>query len=323
MKKSDFFIPILLLAIILGKAFPEPALYEGVVNLKIISDIGIALVFLFYGIKLNLKQLKADLANWKLHLVIQFSTFVLFPLLVLPFALIFREHNTWLLWLGGFFLASLPSTVTSSVVLVSIAKGNVSSSIFNASVSSLAGIFITPLWIGLIITGQEVNAVGQGSIILKLILQVFMPVILGLFLNRYLGKMAEKWSSFLNTFDRSVIILIIYLSFAKSFYTNQFGLVKITDLCLTFLFCLILLFIVYRIITSVCKLLKFKREDIITAQFSGSQKSLIHGTVMSNVIFSGMSGIGVILLPLMIYHALQLIIMGIIAQRKANKNNKF
>jgi sodium/bile acid cotransporter 7 len=244
MKKSDFFIPILLLAIILGKVFPEPALYDGVVNLKIISDIGIALVFLFYGIKLNLKQLKADIANWKLHLVIQFSTFVLFPLLVLPFTLIFREHDTWLLWLGGFFLASLPSTVSSSVILVSIAKGNVSSAIFNASISSLAGIFITPLWIGLIITGQEANASEQWSIILKLIMQVFLPVMTGLFLNRYLGKIAEECTRFINTFDRAVIILIIYLSFSKSFYTNQFNLVKVTDLFLTFLFCLILLFII-------------------------------------------------------------------------------
>ena len=315
--KFDLFIPALLLSILLGKFFPEPAVYEGIINLEKIGDIGISLVFLFYGIKLKLSRLKEDLANWKLHAVIQFSTFVLFPLILLPFTLWLRDSDSWLLWLGGFFMAALPSTVTSSVILVSMAKGNVPSAIFNASFSSLAGIFLTPIWMGIIIhSGQDANSSEYGIIILKLVLQVFLPVVLGLFLNRYLGKWAEKRLTFIHIFDRIVILLIVYLSFAKSFYSNQFQLVEITDLLFTSLFCLVLLFVVYQIITLICNILKFNKKEKITAQFLGSQKSLIHGTVMSKVIFSNILGVGVILLPLMIYHVFQLVIFGVIAKRK-------
>ncbi|MCL2073398.1 MAG: bile acid:sodium symporter [Marinilabiliaceae bacterium] len=315
--KIDFFIPALLLAIVIGKMFPQPALYDGIVNFKTISNLGIFIVFLFYGIKLNLSTLKRDIGNWKLHFIIQLSTFLLFPLIVLPFVFYFKEQNTGLLWIGGFFLATLPSTVSSSVVFISIAKGNIPSAIFNATFSSLAGIIFTPLWMSLIITsGNEATSSDFFSIILKLLTQVLIPLIIGMFLNRFFGKWAEKNNSSLRKIDQSVILLIVYLSFAKSFHENQFQLVSIIDLLLTTFFCFLLLLIVYQIITFICYLLKLPKEDIITAQISGSNKSLIHGTVMSNLIFGGMVSVGLILLPLMIYHSLQLIIMGIIAKRK-------
>ena len=322
-KKIDFFIPSLLAAIAIAKLFPEPAVYEGVVTLDTISNIGIMMVFLFYGIKINPKRLKTDLGNWKLHLTVQLSTFLLFPLIVLPFTIIFKNHDSYLLWLGAFFLAALPSTVSSSVVLISIAKGNIPGGIFNASISSLLGVFITPLWMGIIITsGHGIHSAELIDIITKLVIQILSPVILGFFLNRFFGKWAGRNATPLKIFDQSVILLVIYLSFAHSFSNNQFRLVAITDIIMVVLFCLLLLFIVYRIITFICKLLKFHREDTITAQFSGSKKSLVHGTVMSAVIFAGITGVGVILLPLMIYHTMQLMVIGAVAQRKAREVNE-
>ena len=323
-KKIDFFIPALLAAIVIAKLFPQLAVYEGIITLDMISNIGVMMVFLFYGIKITPKRLKTDLGNWKLHLTVQLSTFFLFPLIVLPFTLIFKNHDSYLLWLGGFFLATLPSTVSSSVVLVSVAKGNIPGAIFNASISSLLGVFITPLWMGIIITsGHGIDSAELLNIIKNLVIQILSPVILGFFLNRFFGKWAERNTTPLKIFDQSVILLVIYLSFAHSFSNNQFRLVAITDIILVVVFCLLLLFFVYRIITIICKLLKFNREDTITAQFSGSKKSLVHGTVMSTVIFAGMTGIGVILLPLMIYHAMQLMVIGAIAQKKAREVNEF
>ena len=320
LKKIDFFIPALLAAILVAKLFPQPANYEGPITLDLICEIGIVLVFLFYGIKINPNRLKEDLGNWKLHLLVQFSTFVLFPLIVLPFTLFFKGHDSYLLWLGAFFLASLPSTVSSSVVLVSIAKGNIPGAIFNSSLSSLIGIFITPLWMGIVITsGNDTASAELVDIIKKLVIQILTPIALGFFLNRYFGKWAGRNASLLKLFDQSVILLVIYLSFAHSFSNNQFQLVAVIDIIMVVFFCLLLLFIVYRIMSFICKLLKFNREDTITAQFSGSKKSLVHGTVMSTVFFAGMAGVGVILLPLMIFHATQIIIIGIIAQKKARE----
>lgn len=303
--------------IAVARIFPNAATWSDPISLHQIGDIGITLVFLFYGLKLNLKILRKDLSNWKLHLVVQLSTFLLFPLLVLPFVLFFGDGENHLLWMGAFFLAALPSTVSSSVVMVSIARGNVPSAIFNASLSSLLGVFITPLWMGIVLAASPDQAADLSAIITKLILQVLAPVVLGIFLNRFLGRWAESKSRYLKLFDQSVILLIVYLAFADSFLKNQFSVIGNLDLLLVAVLCLGLFFSVYFTICFIAQRLGFNRKDTISAQFSGSKKSLVHGTVMSKVLFHGMSGAGVILLPLMVYHALQLVVVGFIARKKS------
>lgn len=311
----DRFILALLLIIVLARLFPEPAVYDGLITLKQIGDIGITLVFFFYGLRINLPILRKDLSNWKLHLVVQLSTFIIFPLIVLPFYFAFGNGENHLLWLGAFFLAALPSTVSSSVVMVSIAKGNVTSAIFNASLSSILGVFITPLWMGVIIASSPAQDSEMANIITKLVLQVLLPVIAGIVLNRFFGHWAASKSRYFKLFDQSVILLIVYLSFAKSFVGNHFSSIKNSDLILVAVLCLVLFFTVFFIIKHICHKLNFNLSDTISAQFSGSKKSLVHGTVMSNVLFTAMAGIGVILLPLMMYHALQLVVVGFIAKK--------
>jgi sodium/bile acid cotransporter 7 len=314
----DKFVPALLLVILLASQFPEPAAYEGRFTLHDVGDIGITLIFLFYGLKLNPRKLRQDLSNWRLHLVVQASTFILFPLLVLPLYHWWSAGPHALLWLGGFFLATLPSTVSSSVVMVSIAKGNVPGAIFNASISSLSGILITPLWMGLVLTSAQSGSGAAGdysNILLKLVLQVLLPVVAGLLLNRVFGHWAQKNARFLKLFDQSIILLIVYLSFGESFHLQLFAGTSTSDILLIMLLCAALFFLVYGIIHLVSQQLKFNRADRITALFAGSKKSLVHGTVMAGILFKGMTGVGVILLPLMIYHALQLVFAGVLAQR--------
>lgn len=316
----DKFVPALLLMIVVAKFFPEPAVYDGPITLHKVGDIGITLIFLFYGLKLNPRKLKQDLGNWRLHLLVQGATFLLFPLLVLPFLRILGDGSHHLLWLGGFFLATLPSTVSSSVVMVSIAKGNVPGAIFNASISSLAGIFITPLWMGLVISSSA-SAGDFSGIIAKLILQVLVPVLAGLVLNRYFGSWAQQRANLLKKFDQSVILLIVYLSFGESFHQNLFSNTGAIELAAIILLSLVLFYLVYGAIYLATVQMRFSREDTITALFAGSKKSLVHGTVMAGIIFSGFSGVGVVLLPLMVYHALQLVMTGIIAKKMGEKSS--
>ncbi|MGQ1947068.1 bile acid:sodium symporter family protein [Geofilum sp. OHC36d9] len=313
--KFDKFVPALLAMIFIARVFPGPAVYDGPVTLHNVADVGITLIFFFYGLKLSPRKLRQDLGNWRLHLLVQLSTFVLFPLLVLPFFLAFGNGDSHLLWLGFFFLATLPSTVSSSVVMVSIARGNVPGAIFNATVSSLAGIFITPLLMGLVISAGPLSIGSLSGILLKLVSQVLMPVIVGLLLNRFWGHWAQNRAAFLKNFDQSVILLVVYLSFGKSFTAGYFDNTGWGDLLLVFMGTVALFFTVYFIVSRLAVRFRFSREDTITASFSGSKKSLIHGTVMSGVLFSGVAGTGLILLPLMIYHAMQLVVVGFLAKR--------
>jgi len=258
--------------------------------------------------------MKAGLANWKLHILVQSATFLLFPaiaLLVLPFV---NGEQHFMLWLAVFFLAALPSTVSSSVVMVSIAKGNIPGAIFNASISGLIGIVITPLWMGLFLKNRD-SSFDLAEIFLELVFKILLPVLLGLAMHRFWGKYAERHKSLLTTFDKSVILLIVYNSFSKSFSSGIFSGISILELALVGIGVICIFFTVYFTISYISMNLSFSREDRITALFCGSKKSLVHGSVFSNVLFSGMAGAGIFLVPIMVYHAFQLFIISVIAQK--------
>ena len=267
--------------------------------------------FFFYGLKLNIKT-AIELMNWRMHIIVQFTTFIIFPLIALLFKPFFGIDS--LLWLGIFYLCTLPSTVSSSVVMVSIAEGNVPAAIFNASVSTLLGVFITPLWMIPFIT-EKIVYTDTSAIILKLVVQVVVPVCCGLLLHKYGGAFAEKNKKRLKLFDQAVILLIIYTSFCHSFYNRAFKAFSMSTLLYICAGMSALFFIVYYLTMFICKRFKFEQRDCITVIFCGSKKSLVHGTVMSKVLFTATLPVSIILLPVMIYHSLQLIFVGIIAQR--------
>ncbi len=284
-----------------------------------IATYGVSVIFFFYGLRLSPEKLKAGLTNWRLHTMIHFSTFVLFPLLALAVRPLFKGSENELLWLSIFFLTTLPSTVSSSVVMVSIANGNIPAAIFNASISSLMGVFITPLWMGLVLD----NASGEYDllgVVGKLSLQVILPVGLGILMNKSWGAFAEKYKSKIRYFDQFTILLIVYTSFCESFGEHLFSGFETKDILFLGVGMIALFFAIYLLLSFFSRMLHFSREDEITAVFCGSKKSLIQGAVMSKVLFSGASYAGVMLLPIMLYHALQLIAASILAQRMARKN---
>ena len=309
--KIDSFVLAILIAVGLAYVFPQPGLG---LPLDTITTGGVALIFFFYGLKLSPQKIKAGLNNWKLHILVQLSTFLLFPILVLLIKPLFIGADSQIIWLSLFFLAALPSTVSSSVVMVSMARGNIPAAIFNASISGLIGILLTPLWMSLFLTA---NTIDVSEVYNKLLLEILLPLVLGLLLHQKLGEFVQKKARYFSLFDRAVILLIIYKSFVSSFANKVFSGLKTTDLILLALGVLALFFIVYLLISLLSKFLKFNTEDRITALFCGTKKSLVHGTVFSKVLFAGSPIIGIVLLPLMLFHMFQILVVSIIAKRYA------
>ena len=317
----DWFVFTLLAMIGLAYIFPRPGITEGHFSLSSIAEFGVILIFFFYGLKQDTQKVLSGLSNWKLHLVIQISTFLLFPVIVfilLNFQQDIKGEFEYL-WIGIFFLAALPSTVSSSVVMVSMANGNIPAAIFNASISGIIGIFLTPLWMGIVIDSSNIDLDLQ-SVLGKLILKTFLPVVAGIILNVKFKITLTKYKSSLKYFDQLIILMIVYTSFCKSFSQNMFSGYHISDLILLGialfgLFCLMIF-----IMKQSGKVLKFNREDKITMLFCGSKKSLVHGSVMAKVMFASNIA-GVVLLPVMIYHAIQLIMASVLAQSLANNEN--
>ena len=316
----DAFLVLMLALIFLAYLRPYPGTQDSPLHLDEIADYGVTIVFLLYGLKLDPKQLKAGLFNWKLHLLIHAITFLVFPLVILAVKPFFGDESE-VLWLSVFYIGALPSTVSSSVVLVSIAGGNIPAAIFNASISSFLGVFITPLWMGF-----EMKEVGGADldlseVMLKLVFQVLVPIVVGQIFHKRGAAFAERNRTRLRYLDQSVILLIIYTSFCESFSNKVFSGYKLSDLFFILIGMLSLFALIYFLTSMLSRALKLKPEDRITALFCGSKKSLVQGTVMSKVLFANMAGAGLMLLPLMLYHALQLMVGSSIAQAMRRNRN--
>lgn len=314
MDKQNIFLLLLITMVIAGRAIPFRDEYNQYFNLSAFIDWGIAAIFLLYGLKLNIKEIVKDISNWKLHLLVQVGTFVIFPLLVIPFYGFVKDSAYFITWLSIFFLASLPSTVSSSVVMVSIAKGNVTSAIFNASISGIIGIVMTPLLMSFFIQPDQGN-VNNAEIIQQLLLKVLLPIILGLLLNPVFKNLVARYSKVIAEFDKLIILLIVYESFSEAFVQNVFASVPPTVFFIIAVSVIGLFFSVYEILKMISKKLHFKREDVITTTFCGSKKSLVHGSLFVMVLGIPEDQKVLFLLPVMIYHSFQLFYVSWLANR--------
>jgi len=314
---NGFFL-CLLLMVFLAWLFPEVGSKNSVLPLDKVTFYGVSVIFFFYGLRLSPEKLKTGLQSWRLHIVIQTTTFILFPVIAIV-VIHFFGSATEPLWLGFFYLAALPSTVSSSVVMVSIAGGNMPAAIFNASISSIIGIFITPLWMTLY--GERAEGdINLSTVIVKLSFQVLLPVILGLFLHGKLGTWAEKHKNGLKNFDQLIILLIVFTAFSESFLGDMFVGFTYLEISLLGALMLLFFFVVAALMYLLSSWLAFSREDRITVLFCGSKKSLVQGAVMGRVLFPNPTVLGIILLPLMLYHALQLLAGSVIAQGMARRS---
>ena len=317
--KQNTFLLLLASMVLLGKFVPFRPAYNQWFPLSDFIDWGIAGIFLLYGLKLNLKEVVKDVSNWKLHLLIQSATFLLFPFLVLIFYPAFRETAYYGIWLSVFFLASLPSTVSSSVVMVSIAKGNVTSAIFNASISGLIGIVMTPLLMSFFLNANTESA-DKTEIVEQLLLKVLLPIVIGIALNPFFKKWIIRYSNVISEFDRLIILLIVYESFSTAFIENIFATVPGFVFLVLTISVVALFFIVYYITKFVAMKMGFQLEEIITATFCGSKKSLVHGSLFLLVLGIPDDQKVLFLLPVMIYHSFQLFYVSWLANKIAQRN---
>lgn len=315
--QQNIFLILLMLMVVIGKFLPYRESYQHVFSLEYFIDWGIIGIFLLYGLKLNIKEVKKDISNWRLHLLVQIATFFLFPSLVFLFYGFANGTVYYSLWLSLFFLASLPSTVSSSVVMVSIAKGNVTSAIFNASISGLIGIVMTPFLMSLFLHHNGEHADTQAAIFYQLLLKVVLPIIFGLLLNPIFKKLIVKYRDLVSQFDKLIILLIVYDSFSKAFLQNIFKSVPPMVFVVLVISVLLLFFAVFEILEVITTKLKFSREDKITAKFCGSKKSLVHGSLFVLILGIPDNQKMLFLLPVMIFHSFQLFYVSWVANRLA------
>jgi sodium/bile acid cotransporter 7 len=312
----DWFLLGMVAAVALAWLFPDPGARGGALHPELLNKLGVALIFFLHGLALSFQALKQGTLNYRLHLVVQLSTFLLFPLLGVLLFFVTRPFLEPDLSVGLFFLCALPSTVSSSVALTAAAHGNVPGAVFNATLSSLLGVFLTPLWLGLLL-GSVGQGLELGPVILDLVEWLVLPLVAGQLLRPLFGAFASRHKATINKIDRATILLLVYTSFCDSVKAGVWSGHGVVALVVTFVLSAALLGVVMMSVASASRSLGLSVPDRVAAIFCGSKKTLASGVPMARLIFGAHPGLGLILLPIMIYHPLQLVVGGWLAGRWA------
>lgn len=314
LKKPDPLIVLIILAVIL--AVIAPARGDFAETFGQLTNVAIAFLFFLYGARLSTQEALNGLKHWRLHLTILAFTFVVYPLIGIALRPLtaFISHD---MYLGILFLTLVPSTVQSSVAFTSIAKGNVAGAIVSASTYNLVGVFITPSLVMLLMgTGGGVHI--DTSVFGEIALLLLAPFILGQLTRRWVGKFAQSKAT--KVVDRGSIAMVVYSAFSKGVVDGIWSSISIWELAFLVAFAAIFVAFMLWLTKKVSEKLGFKRADTVAIEFCGSKKSLATGLPMASVIFaSGGTSLGLLILPLMIYHQVQLMMCSWLASRYAQR----
>jgi sodium/bile acid cotransporter 7 len=315
--RRNGFLLGLLLAVVLASLFPAPGSRHGCLHADLANNAGIALILFLQGLSLALEKIKSGAGNWKLHLIIQSFTFIVFPIV----GLLAYWMVPWV-WVaepapirqGLLYLCVLPSTISTSVVLPSVAHGNTAGALFNAALSNIIGVVLTPLLVHELMqtTGQSA---ALGPLMLKIMLLTLLPFAVGMVLRHWVYEWIDREKAWVARISNTVIVFMVYSAFCDSFVEKvwqEHG----GGTTFKLLLCVLLLFVFMSwLIYGTCRACRLSREDLISAYFCSVKKTLAMGVPLAMLIFGAGSQISLILLPIMMYHPLQIFVNGLLADR--------
>jgi solute carrier family 10 (sodium/bile acid cotransporter), member 7 len=278
------------------------------------STAAIAFLFFLYGARLSTREALDGLKHWRLHGTVLACTFVIFPLLGLAARGLVPVFLTHPLYQGLLFLTLVPSTIQSSIAFTSMARGNVPAAICAGSFSSLVGIVVTPL-LAAAVLGSSTGGFSADSLV-QIVLQLLVPFLAGQLLRPWIGAFAARHKKVLGLVDRGSILLVVYTAFSEGMVRGIWHQVSPVRLGGLLVVEAVLLAVMLTLTWYGAKALRFNREDRIAIQFAGSKKSLASGLPMASVLFGAHASLAV--LPLMLFHQMQLMVCAVIAKRRAH-----
>jgi solute carrier family 10 (sodium/bile acid cotransporter), member 7 len=318
------FIFALLCSVALAFLFPGPGSKQGWMHPELLNNGGVALILFMQGLAMAVERMKAGASNWRLHLIVQSFTFLLFPIVGLAF-----HEITRIIWPsepsalrdGFLYLCVLPSTVSTSVVLTTVARGNTPGAIFNAALSNILGVMLTPLLVHLLM--QASGQFGSfGPLLLKINLLTLVPFAFGMAIRPLVRKWVDANKRWLNILSNGVILFFVYTAFCDSVegkIWEHYGIgltVKVLAGVVA-LFTTVSLFVWLISIAA-----RLERADFIAAFFCSVKKTLAMGVPLAQLIFGAKANLGLILLPILVYHPFQLFVCGLLVNGFSKQNPK-
>jgi sodium/bile acid cotransporter 7 len=307
----------LTLIAVVATASVLPAQGQVAVAFGWITNISISVLFFLHGAKLSRNAIIAGAGHWRLHLLIFICTFGLFPLIGLALKPLLMPMVGPELYAGFLYLCVLPATVQSAIAFTSLARGNIPAAICSAAASSLIGIFITPLLVALLM-GVHSDGGSTLEAIRKISIQLLLPFTVGQISRHWIGDWVNRNKRWLKNVDQGSILLVVYTAFSSAVISGLWQQVPVLRLLGVLVGCCLLLALALLVTHQLGKWLGFNLEDRITILFCGSKKSLATGVPMAQILFAG-SSIGLLILPLMLFHQIQLMVCAVLAQRYARR----
>lgn len=311
--RIDGFILAILLAVVVASVLPARG--DAAATLDVAVTAAIALLFFLYGGRMHPQEALRGLRHWRLHAMILAFTFVAFPLVGIALRVLEPALLTHELYLGVLFMTLVPSTVQSSIAFTSIARGNVAGAIVSASASNLLGVFLTPALVLLLMPAAGGVSADAGAVV-DIMLQLFVPFVLGQLSRPLLAGWLSRFAEATKYVDRGAIVLVVYVAFSAGVREGIWGKVSVVHVAVLCALSVLLVAAMLRLTRVAATKAGFDRGDVIAIQFCGTKKSLATGLPMAAVLFAGMD-VGAIILPLMIFHQIQLMICAWLSARYA------
>ncbi|WP_395942723.1 bile acid:sodium symporter family protein [Brevundimonas sp.] len=309
----DPYLLMLLATVVLAAVLPARGAAAGIA--EGVATAAVALLFFLYGARLSPQAIWAGLSHWRLQGMVLASTFLLFPILGLA---VFWATRGWLapdLALGLLYLCLLPSTVQSSIAFTAIARGNVPAALCAASISNLLGVVITPLLVMLLLPVGDGAGVSLSSIE-GIALQILAPFLAGQLARPLIGAWLTRHGRLTSMVDRGSILLVVYAAFSAGVVSGVWSRVSAGDLAAVLILNGVILAAAIAVTTVASRRLGFSRADEIAIVFCGSKKSMASGVPMATILFAAHS-VSLIVLPLMLFHQVQLFVCAVLARRYA------
>lgn len=313
----DRFTILLVLMVLLATLLPISGQLAYYFN--ILTTVAIAVLFFLHGAKLSREAVIEGMLHWRMHALVFIFTFLIFPLIGLLSRPVLEPVLGQQLYWGFLFMCFLPSTVQSSIAFTSMAKGNVAGAVCSASFSNIIGMFITPILVSYFILGQSQHDFDPTKSIVQITLLLLVPFIFGQLLRPFIFPQMRKFPSIVKVFDQGSILMVVYGAFSSAVVAGLWQQVSGITLIYLTLACSVLLTIVMLLALYLPKWLGFNQADQITIFFCSSKKTLASGVPMAQILFIGQP-LGMIVLPIMIFHQIQLMVCGVIANQWSKNN---
>jgi solute carrier family 10 (sodium/bile acid cotransporter), member 7 len=305
MLRRHWFILGLVAAAALAFTFPEVGARGGPLRPAVTTKAGVALIFLVQGFAISTASLRAGALRWRLHAVAQLFIFALFPACVLALDALAGARLPADLRSGFLYLSIVPTTIASCVVFTATARGNVSGALFNSAFANVIGVVVTPLLAALLL-GARGDAPPLLPMMMEIAGLVAAPLLAGQLLRRVLRDRPID-AARASVLSNVIILYIVFIAFAGSVGTGAFdeaGLVVTAGVVAGAAF-------IFALLTGAAaaagSALGFDPADVRALVFVAPQKTLAAGAPMAQIIFEADPALGVILLPLIAYHTVQLL----------------